>query len=150
MGNSYASLHYHLVFGTKHRRPLIGPAWEARLYGYLGGILRDTGGILLKAGGMPDHIHLVFGHTPARALSGVIRDVKAGSSRWVHEHIEGAADFAWQSGFGLFCVGAANLDQASAYVARQKEHHRTVTFEEEFRALLERAGIQYDPRYMLD
>lgn len=150
MGNSYARLVFHLVFSTKDRRPWLDFDWESRLHAYIGGIVRDYGGVLIKAGGMPDHMHLVFSLKPAVPLADVIRDIKAGSSRWIHDNVEDAKAFAWQSGYGVFSVGVADIERVCAYVEKQKAHHSKTTFEEEFRDILERAGIAYDPKYLFD
>ncbi|MEO2088356.1 MAG: IS200/IS605 family transposase [Gemmataceae bacterium] len=150
MPSSYLSLHYHLVFSTKHREPSIPPTIAPRLYDYMGGITRGLGGQLLAAGGIPDHVHLLVRLGATRAVADVLRDLKAGSSKWVHDHLPDLAAFGWQIGYGAFAVSVFNLPEVKAYIKNQEEHHRTRTFRQEFVALLDRHGIEYDERYLWD
>ena len=147
MPGSFTSLHYHIVFSTRDRRPVIAPDLRPRLWGYMGGILRDQGNTPLAVGGTADHVHILAGLTPTRALADVMREVKAGSSRWVHEAL-GERDFAWQEGYAAFTADFGSLDRARAYMARQAQHHREVTFQEEYRVFLDRHGIAYEERYL--
>ena len=106
MPQSFAAMYAHLVFSTKHRSPTIQPAWAIRMYEYLGGIVANRGGQLLASGGMPDHIHLLVSLGRKWSLSGLLRDVKAGSSKWIHDNFAEDRAFAWQNGFGaLLGVG---------------------------------------------
>ena len=150
MPSSYVSAHYHLIFSTKHREPTLAPAVAPRVYDYLGGITRGLGGVLLAAGGMPDHVHLLVGLGATRALSDILRDLKANSSKWVHETFPELAGFGWQTGYGAFVVSYSLLDAVKGYIARQEEHHRTRTFQEEFVLFLCRHRIDYDDRYLWD
>ncbi|MFO0956516.1 MAG: IS200/IS605 family transposase [Isosphaeraceae bacterium] len=150
MPDSYACLYHHLIFSTKNRAPLITPDMQPRLFAYIGGILRFEGGILLAAGGMPDHVHLLVAIDRQASIAGTMRLVKANSSRWIHETYPDSAGFAWQAGYGAFSVSASHLDRVEAYLARQGEHHRTTTFLEEFREFLDRHGLSYDERFLGD
>ena len=150
MATTFTNLLAHVVFSTKHRQPLIEATWQDELYGYIGGIIRNRGGILLAAGGMPDHVHLLLKWPADTALAALIRDVKAVSSGWRHEN--GDADFGWQTGYGGFSVSESAVPDVTEYIRRQEEHHRkpTFTFKEEFVRLLESHGISYDPKYLWD
>ncbi|HEY5311474.1 MAG TPA: IS200/IS605 family transposase [Pirellulales bacterium] len=148
--SSFTCLNYHLVFSTKHRQPFIAEVWQQRLFDYIGGIVRQQGGVLLAAGGMPDHIHLLAKISKSVAIADGMRDIKANSSKWVHDEIPGQASFAWQSGYGAFTVSYSGLDSARRYLAGQKEHHRVRTFQEEFLELLRRHEIEFDERYLWD
>jgi len=121
-----------------------------RLYEYTAGILRETGGKLITAGGMPDHVHLLVSLGKQKALADAVRDVKANSSRWIHETFENLRGFAWQTGYGAFAVSYSNIDDVKRYIANQKDHHRVRTFKEEFLAFLKRHDIEYDERYIWD
>lgn len=147
MPSTHLSLHYHLVFSTKDRVPLIAPAWRERLHGFLGGTVNTLGGFPEAIGGVADHVHLLAGLRATHCLADVMREIKAVSSRWVHEEI-GERGFAWQEGYGAFTVGAPQRAEVRNYIARQEEHHRTRTFQEEYRNFLERAGVEYDERYL--
>jgi REP element-mobilizing transposase RayT len=111
---SFTCLHYHLVNSTKHREPLITPDLRTRLYEYLGGLVRAEGRMLLAAGGMPDHVHLLARLGQAKSVADVLRVVKTNSSRWVHETFPAAAGFGWQTGYGAFPVGQSTLASVQA------------------------------------
>ena len=150
MPSSFLCLHYHLIFSTKQRKPQVVPEIAPRLYDYIGGIVRAAGGVLLAAGGMPDHVHLLVRLKATRAVADVLRDIKAGSSGWVHETFPERTDFAWQTGYAAFAVSVSGLGAVKEYIARQEEHHGETTFEEEFVAFLQKHGIEYDERYLWD
>jgi REP element-mobilizing transposase RayT len=94
MSDSYTNLLYHLVFSTKDRRPLISPAHEVRLYDYIGGTIRSLGGICLELNGTEDHVHLLAKLRPTRAVSDVLRELKANASGWMHEVFPSLKDFS--------------------------------------------------------
>jgi REP element-mobilizing transposase RayT len=150
MPQSFASLHYHIVFSTKNREPFIDRALQPRLYEYVGGILRNHEGVLLAAGGMPDHIHLLVGLHRQTAVAEAVKLVKAHSSKWIHETFPEHRAFAWQTGYGAFTVSYSGMGQVKQYINGQEAHHRQRTFKEEFIAFLRRHGIGYDERYMWD
>jgi len=104
MPRSYTNLIYHIVFSTKNRQPLITLEREERLYEYIGGIIRGLGGILLIINGVEDHVHILAKLRPDKALSDVLRELKAGSSGWMHEVFPDASEFSWQNGYGAFSV----------------------------------------------
>ena len=147
MPSTHLSLHYHLVFSTKDRAPLIAVGWRARLHAYLGGVVRNVEGVPESIGGVADHVHLLIGLRSTACLADVVRNVKAVSSRWVHEEI-GESAFAWQEGYGAFTVSASQREPVRQYIAQQEEHHRQRTFQEEYLELLQRSGVEYDERYV--
>ena len=150
MPQSFASLHCHMIFSTKGREPFIDPDLQPRLYEYIGGVLRLRGSVLVAAGGMPDHVHLLVSLSREEVMAAVVRDVKSLSSKWVHESFPERGAFAWQTGYGAFAVRFSNVPAVKRYLARQAEHHRTRTFQEEFIAFLRRHQIPYDERYLWD
>jgi putative transposase len=147
MPSTHLSLHCHVVFSTKNRAPLISETWRERLHAYLGGIVRNVDGIPEAIGGVADHVHLLIGLKATSSLADVVRDVKAVSSRWVHEET-GDRGFSWQEGYGAFTVSASQCDAVRTYIANQEEHHRKRTFQEEYVELLKRSGVEYDDRYL--
>jgi len=147
MSSTYTSLHYHLVFSTKHRRPCIDETWRVRLHEYLGGIVRGLDGYPQQIGGVDDHVHLLVGLTSSHTLKDFLRDLKRTSSQWVHDELR-RPDFAWQEGYSAFTVSATARDDVARYIANQVEHHRSLSFRDELIQLLQRAGIEYDPRYL--
>lgn len=143
-------MYAHIVFSTKGRAPMIQPTWSARLYEYIGGIVGNRRGVLLAAGGMPDHVHLLVSLGRECSLADLLRDIKAGSSKWIHDTFADQASFAWQSGYGAFSVSQSNLDAVRQYIADQERHHATRSYQDELRELLRRHGIEWDERYVWD
>jgi len=147
MASTHLSLHYHIIFSTKNRVPMIDDAWRGRLHAYIGGVIKTSNGIPEAIGGVADHVHLLLGLRATVCLADVVRDVKAHSSRWVHDEI-GKRDFSWQEGYGAFTVSASQIDDVRGYIARQEEHHHKRSFQEEYVGFLKRCGIAYDDRYL--
>ncbi len=148
MSDSYTNLLYHIVFSTKDRRPPITPEHELRLYDYIGGTLRRAGGISLEINGTEDHVHLLAKLRPTRALSDVLRDLKANATRWMHDVFPSLKNFCWQRGYGAFTVSQSNVEEVRQYIVRQKEHHQKITFRDEFIQFLHANGIEYDERFI--
>lgn len=148
MPQSYTCLHYHLVFSTKNREPTITPEIQSRLWEYLGGVVRGGKGIPIQIGETPDHVHLLVTLRQETSITDFMRELKAASSRWIHDTIPAASHFAWQAGYGAFTISHSAVDSVKQYIANQEEHHKKLTFQEEFRALLQRHGISFDERYL--
>jgi REP element-mobilizing transposase RayT len=147
MPSTHLSITIHLVFGTKNREPMIAAEWMGKLHAYLGGIVRGLGAAPLEIGGVADHVHLLIGIKATHRLSDVVREVKSESSRWVHEQT-GGMEFAWQEGYGAFSVSPSQCNVVRDYIQNQAEHHRKLTFREEYVGFLKRAGVDYDERYV--
>ena len=114
----------------------------------MGGIFRAEKCVLLAAGGMPDHVHLLASLSREITVADLVRSVKANSSRWLHDL--GRTDIWWQAGYGAFAVSYSNIPIVRAYIATQAEHHRRMTFQEEFIEFLTRHELPYDERYVWD
>jgi len=147
MPSTHLSLHYHIVYSTKERQPFIHPEWRDRLHAYLGGIVRDLGGVPEGAGGTADHVHLLIGLKATHRLCDVLRDIKHASSRWVHENIN-LREFAWQDGYGAYTVSGNRCDSVKQYILNQAAHHGTRTFQDEYIEFLRQAGVEFDERYL--
>ena len=141
MSHTHAANFVHCVFSTKDRHDMIPAELQERLYAYLIGIADNLGFNILATGGTSNHVHLLIGLPPALTLAETIQKLKANSSRWLGEH---RVQFEWQKGYGAFSVSPSLLKTVQAYIRNQAEHHRKRSFEEEFRALLEKSGISYD------
>jgi REP element-mobilizing transposase RayT len=139
---------HHIVFSTKNREPWITDDLKGNLYAYMGGILRERKCVLMDAGGMPDHVHLFVAMHQTISIADLVRDVKSGSSLWIHDEYPKRKGFAWQTKYGAFSVSLSMEEKVAAYIRNQKEHHRKQTFQEEFRAMLDRHGFEYDERYI--
>ena len=123
---------------------------ETRLYEYMGGIIKDLGLSCLEINGMPDHVHLILRDSKSVDDVKVVKEIKSSSSRWVNETMNLPGRFAWQTGYGWFSVGPADLEQTRSYVKQQKNHHKKVTFQDELRKFLRQYGVEYDERYVWD
>lgn len=148
MAHSYVNLIYHIVFSTKDRQPLITTPYQVRLYEYVGGIIRQHGGIALAINGVEDHIHILARLRQDKALSDMIRDLKAGASGWIQEVFPELKDFAWQTGYGAFTVSTSQVEKVKSYIADQQRHHQQQTFREEFLTLLRLSGVEFDEQYL--
>jgi REP element-mobilizing transposase RayT len=149
MANTYTSLNYHVVFSTKNREPWLESGIRERLWPYIGGIARDNGMRALEIGGVADHVHLLLSVPASLALSKAVQLLKGGSSHWVKDTFPNIAGFSWQDGYGAFTVSQSQLDVVRKYIRNQEEHHRTKTFEEEYRAFLKKNRVDFDDRYLL-
>jgi putative transposase len=150
MPQSLACLHVHFVFSTKNREGRLTPDVTERLYPYIGGLTHSFGSALIRGGGMPDHVHLLISLGREVTIADAMRTVKANSSGWIHETFPTLPMFAWQAGYGAFAVSASKVGQVKAYIANQVEHHRNRTFQDEYRTLLRKHGIEWDERYVWD
>jgi len=148
MPDSYTNLLYHIVFSTKDRQPLITDVYQVRLYDYIGGTIRGLGGISLGINGTEDHVHVLAKLRPDKAVSDVLRDLKANASGWMHDVFPELKDFSWQRGYGAFTVSESNVGKVQDYIARQKEHHQKRSFRDEFIEFLKANGVEYDERYI--
>ena len=148
--SSFTKLTYHVVYSTKHRRPTITESVRERLYEYIGGIIRGKNGHLIEIGGVADHIHILANFSASIAVADIVRDIKANSAKWANESGVLLERFEWQKGYGAFTVSASRTGAVRRYIQNQPEHHRRVSFEEEFVALLKRHGIEFDPRYLFE
>jgi REP element-mobilizing transposase RayT len=147
MGSTFYSLHYHVVFSTKDRRPFIRAEWRARLHEYLGGTVRGLGGVAEAIGGVEDHVHLLISLKTTEAPANLVRELKKASSVWTAENHE--RDFGWQDGYAIFTASWTHCPVLRRYIAGQEEHHRKASFADELKRLLEKNGVAYDPKYLL-
>jgi REP element-mobilizing transposase RayT len=150
MSQSLASVLIHLIFSTKNREPLIDREIERELYAYMGGIFRDLKSPMLAGNGTEDHAHVLFSLARTVSIADLVEEVKKSSSKWVKTKGSNLQGFQWQAGYGAFSVSQSGVDAVRAYIARQKEHHRNRSFQDEFRLFLQRHGIAYDERYVWD
>ena len=147
MPSTHTSLHYHLVFSTKDRIPMIHADWRNDLHSYLGGIVKKLQGVPVKIGGIDDHVHLLIGLKATHCLADVLREIKKGSSEWVHEELQKKL-FSWQPGYGAYTVSPISLKSVSGYIEKQEEHHRKKSFQEEYIEMLEAGCIEYEEQYL--
>ena len=147
MSSTHLSLFYQLVFSTKNRTRSILQPWRDRLHAYLGGIVRSMGGMALEVGGTQDHVHMLVSLAATHTIATVLKGVKSSSSQWVHQDI-GSRRFDWQDGYGAFSVSRSQVETIRKYIRNQAEHHRHLTFQEEYVKMLSEEGIEFDSRYL--
>ena len=149
MPHSHTCLKYHLVFSTKHRLGWITADIERALYEYIGGIIRKKSGQLIEIGGIEDHVHILAGFHQSRTVAGMAGAIKSNSSRFGKEFTENP-DFSWQEGYSAFTVSESQIPRVKRYLQRQKEHHHTMSYEDEVRLLCRRHGIEFDEAFFKD
>ena len=151
MPQSLAKILVHTVFSTKDRRPFLrDTALRQELHHYLGGILKNLECQPFVVGGVEDHVHLLASLSRTCAAAEMVKEVKRGSSLWAKERDAGMWDFGWQNGYGIFSIGSSQIEDVRRYIAEQEQHHRKVSFQDEFRLLLKRYELAYDERYVWD
>jgi putative transposase len=147
---SFTQLTYHVVFATKYRKPSITDDIQEQLYQYIGGTLRAKKGHLIEIGGVGDHVHVLARLSPSLAVSDVVRDVKANSSKWLNEQPEITQAFEWQKGYGAFTVSYSQIETVQNYIRNQREHHRAKTFQQEYIEFLNRHHIAFQLEYLFE
>ena len=134
MSHTYTNLVIHYVFSTKNRQKIIASELQNRLWTYMAGIANTKGMHALTIGGKRDHAHLLLGLPPTITISKAVQLIKGSSSKWIHDNFSQLKAFAWQEGFGAFSVSISHVGDTIKYIENQVEHHRTKTFQEEYRA----------------
>ncbi|MCC9654949.1 IS200/IS605 family transposase [Rhodopirellula halodulae] len=150
MPSTHANILLHAVFSTKNRFKLIRDDWQDELFAYIGGTLREHKANLVKAGGVEDHVHLLFQSHPSFAIADTLRLIKANSSKWINEQRKVPAKFQWQTGYGVFSVSQSVKAAVSRYIDRQREHHAKQSYESEFLQLLDLHCVQYRKEFVFD
>ena len=150
MAQSLAKVFVHLIFSTKGRRRFIVEDIRDELNAYLVGIFRNYDSPALRVGCVEDHVHILLSLSRNYAIKKIVEEVKKGSSKWVKTQGPPFEGFYWQNGYGAFSVSPSNVEAVIEYIASQSEHHRTMTFQEEFRRFLKKHGMEFDERYVWD
>lgn len=150
MSQSLADILIHVVFSTKKRCPMIFPEVEQELFQYICGVANNLKCPVIKINAVEDHIHILLSLDRTASVSAFISELKSSSSRWIKSKGEKYHTFSWQSGYGVFSVSRSSVDSVVKYISNQKEHHKIISFQDEFLALLRRAKISYDEKYLWD
>ena len=148
MANTYTQIYIHVVFAVEGRHNLIKPEHNDELQKYITGIVSAQKQKLIAINNMPDHMHVLLGIKPDIALSDLVRDMKAGSSKFINEKRWVMGRFSWQEGFGAFSYSRSQLGTVIRYIENQQRHHAKKSFREEYVELLEKFNVDYDPRYI--
>ncbi len=150
MANTYSQLYIQIVFAVKGRQNLISNDWKEELFKYITGIVTNEEQKLIAINGMPDHIHILIGLKPNKALSDLVRDIKSNSSRFINDRRWINGKFEWQKGFGAFSYSHSQLTNVIHYIQNQEEHHKTKTFKEEYIKFLKLFNVDYTNEYLFD
>ena len=148
MAQSLAQVLIHIIFATHDRQPWIKDEVRDELHAYIGGILKKFDSPALTIGSVEDHVHILCALSKNYPIKKILEVVKSNSSRWIKTKGAAYQRFRWQNGYGVFSVSASKASAVRDYIANQAEHHRKISFEEEFTRLLEEYGVDYDKRYL--
>ena len=151
MAQSLSRLWTHLIFSTKSRTPFLNePRIRSDMQAYLAAVLRSHDCETLIVGGTADHVHALFNLSRKYSIATIVREIKRTSSAWVKDVAPSRKRFHWQNGYGAFSVSQSHMDRVFRYIEQQEEHHRRISFQDEYRSFLEKYGIEYDERYVWD
>lgn len=142
--HSFGSCLIHCVWSTKNREPCLIPDLRERLWPYLGGIAKQNQMKTLAIGGAADHVHILLLLPATLSVAKAMQLLKGNSSKWIRETFPKMRPFAWQEGYGAFNVGISGVDATVTYINNQTEHHRKRSFREEFIAMLQKHGFEYE------
>jgi REP element-mobilizing transposase RayT len=148
MPQSLAAIYIHVVFGTKGRAPLLADAsLREEMHRYLGGVANHENCQVLIVGGTDDHVHVLVRLVRTATVANLVKEPKRVSTIWVRQRLP---EFSWQAGYGAFSVGHREVEVVRAYIRNQEEHHRNLSFQEEYRAMMQEHGLELDERYVWD
>ena|SRR5579863_262565 len=151
MAQSLAKILVHIIFSTYERRPLLrDKILREELHRYLGGVLENHGCQPIIVGGVEDHVHILSTLSRTCEVAELVKELKRGSSLWIKSKSPESKAFAWQHGYGIFSIGYSQIDDAKRYIEGQEQHHRKISFQDEYRQFLKRYEVESDERYVWD
>ena len=149
MANTYTKLNIHIVFHVKSTGITIRQKDLGQVFAYIGGIIQNVGGYPITVGGIENHIHILATMPKTMSVSEFVQKIKANSSKWLKTLDEYYESFAWQEGYGAFCVSPSLLKKTIRYIETQEQHHHEVSVRDEFIQFLKENGIEFDERYLI-
>lgn len=150
MANTYTQIHLQFVFAVKNRHSLIKASWKQELYSYISGIIEKQGHKLLAINGMTDHIHIFIGMRPTQSISDLLQDIKRNSALWINQKGFVNGKFEWQEGYGAFSYSKSHVSSVINYIENQEEHHKKISFRDEYLEFLKKFEIEYNEKYIFD
>ena len=150
MPSTFSQIYIQVVFAVKGRESLINASWEEELYKYITGITRNREQKMLAINGMPDHIHFLIGMKPSCCLSDLVREIKKSSNDFIKENNFCKYKFNWQEGYGAFSYSHSSFNNVIGYIMNQKDHHKKITFREEYIEFLHKFEIEHKPEYLFE
>ncbi len=148
MANAYTQLYVQCIFAPKFRAAMMHHEWDERLRTYISTIAKTNGHKMIAINNMPDHLHLFVGLNPNQSISEMMRTIKGDSSEWINKEKLTSRKFQWQEGYGAFSYSRSQIDSVAKYIFNQQEHHKKVTFLDEYKTILENLGVAYEDRYI--
>ena len=149
MPNTYTQIYIQTVFAVQDRTSLIKAEWKDELYKYITGIIQNNKHKLIAINGVSNHIHVFIGYKPHQLIPDLLQDIKGSSSRWINDKRFTIGKFRWQEGYGAFSYSHSQINSVARYIENQEQHHRKITFREEYEKFLKRFDVLYEPQYML-
>jgi REP element-mobilizing transposase RayT len=149
VANTYTQIHLQLIFAVQYRAAMIEPKWKTNLNKYITGIVKNNNHKLVSINGMPDHLHMLIGMRPHQSLSDLMQDIKGDSSTWINDRHLTKSKFRWQEGYAAFSYSHSHLKNVIAYIENQENHHRKISFMEEYLSFLKKFDVEFDKRYIL-
>ncbi len=150
MANTFTQIYIHIVFAVQGRQNLIRKEHKEELHKYTTGIITNKGQKLIAINSMPDHTHILVGLKPDKAISDLVRDIKANSSGFINQEKWVRGKFRWQEGYGAFSYSHSQLTSVINYIRNQEKHHAKKTFKQEYLKMLEKFNVEYDDRYLFE
>jgi len=150
MPNTYTQLYTQFVFAVKGRQNLISKKHKEELHKYITGIVQKRNHKMIAINCMPDHAHIFVGMNPAQSISDLARDIKSNSSTLITDKKLVSGKFYWQEGFGAFSYSHSHIGNVARYIENQEEHHRAVTFKEEYLMFLKKFNVEYKEQYLFE
>ncbi|WP_296621364.1 IS200/IS605 family transposase [Marivirga sp.] len=150
MPNTYSQINIQCIFAVKGRKYLLTKDIRTELFKYMHGILKNDNTYPLAVNGWKDHIHVFFELSPKMSIADHMMKLKSSSSKWLNDHYFKSREFKWQEGYGAFSYSKSQRSNVINYIQNQEEHHRNVSFREEYLGFLEKFDVDYDERYLFD
>ncbi len=148
MANTYHQIYLQTVFAVKYRNAVIDKTWKSQLFGVIGNLINDTTCKTIIVNGVEDHVHCFLGLKPVVSVSELMKTVKAKSSKYINDHSLTKSRFEWQEGYGVFSYDQSSVDTVYNYIMTQDEHHKKLTFKDEYLDLLKMFKVEYDEQYV--
>lgn len=150
MPGTFSQIYIQIVFAVKGRNSLIHASWEEELYMFIGGVIRNKEQKLLAINGMPNHIHIFIGMKPSCCLSDLVREIKKASNQFIHDKKFSKYKFLWQEGYGAFSYSHSHIDNVIKYILNQKDHHKKISFKEEYYDFLQKFEVEFKDEYLFE
>ena len=150
MANTYSQIYLQIVISVNGRQNLLHKSWRKKLFTYMAGIVNSKNHKCITINGVADHVHLFIGLIPSEAISDLVRDVKNNSSNFINDNKLVNGKFSWQAGYGVFSYSQSNISNVFQYISNQEEHHKSISFKDEYVKFLNEYQISYQDKYLFE